>query len=82
MFLNFLAIFMICSFSENIPSINLLHGGGVTSISELHSSIFPDKEAANRVLIPLVVLKNSGRAADVISFVIETDLNNDKWIHR
>ena len=54
----------------------------VTSISELHSSIFPDKEAANRVLIPLVVLKNSGRAADVISFVIETDLNNDKWIHR
>ena len=65
------------SFLDEIPSVNILVGGGCTSIEMLHHSLFCDDDTTECASIPVVILKNSGGAADALSDLLESYQNGE-----
>ena len=53
--------------------MNLLVGGGLNTIIALHKSLISDVNVSKMIPIPLVIIKNSGRAADLFSHALEYD---------
>ena len=57
--------------------MNILVGGGCTSIEMLRHSLFSDNETTECAPIPVVILKNSGGAADILSHLLEYHQNDE-----
>ena len=54
--------------------MNVLVGGGFTTIKSLYDNTFSGATTSEHAQIPLVIMKNSGRAADVFCEVLESNL--------